>query len=57
MKVKVELNIQIHGETTFEEAVEYLKFELGYNGDCRAENPFISGDAEFKVVDFDCEEE
>lgn len=57
MKVKVELNIQIHGETTFEEAVEYLKFELGYNGVCRAENPFISGDAEFEVVDFDCEEE
>lgn len=56
MKLKVELNIQIHGETTFEEAVEYLKFELGYNGNCRSENPFISGDAEFEVVDFDCEE-
>lgn len=57
MKVKVELNIQIHGGTTFEEAVEYLKFELGYNCGCRVENPFISGDAEFEVVDFDCEEE
>lgn len=57
MKVKVELEIDIKGDATLNEVEEYLKYEFGYNGGCSVDNPFIDGDAEFKVTGFDCEEE
>lgn len=57
MKVKVELEIDIKGDVALNEVEEYLKYEFGYNGGCSVDNPFIEGDAEFEVTDFDCEEE
>jgi len=52
MRVKVELEIEITGDATLEEVEECLQFELGYNGSCSGDNPFLTD----KACDYSVEE-
>lgn len=40
MKVRVELEIEVKGDATFDEVEEYLKFETCFYGCCGYSNPF-----------------
>ena len=50
MKVKVELEIEITGNVTADEANEFFTYEFeGYC--CTSTNPLKSGKADYKIVD------
>ena len=45
MKVRVELEIEVIGNATFDEVEEYLKFGTCFYGWCSNDNPFLDEDS------------
>lgn len=58
MRVKVELEIEVTGDATFEEVEEYLQFEFHCSGCCSSDNPFFDedGGSDYSVERFSIEE-
>ena len=50
MRVKVELEIEVPDNISFEDVEEFLQFELHYNGQCSGDNPMF--DEDYSVEEF-----
>lgn len=57
MKLKIELEIEVTGDCSFEEAQDFFRYELaGYSLSDWENNPFINEDSVYDVTDIEIEE-
>lgn len=57
MKVKVELDVDIDGDITFEEAEEFLQYVFALKDNCHVEKQFLRGEIEYEFANLKCKEE
>ena len=43
-KIRIELEIEVKGDATFDEVEEFMEYEMHLSGYCSANNPFIDAD-------------
>lgn len=58
MKIRIELEVEINGDFSFEEAKDFFRYEFaGYSLSGWKNNPFVNedSDVEYEVTDIDIE--
>lgn len=58
MKVKVEIEIEVKGDATFDEVEEFMEYEMHLSRYCSVNNPFIDEDVDcdYVIEKFEVEE-
>ena len=57
MKIRIELEVEITGDCSFEEAQDFFRYEFaGYSLSDWENNPFVNEDSEYDVTDIEIEE-
>ena len=57
-KIRIELEIEVKGDATFDEVDEFMEYEMHLSGYCSANNPFLDedGDCDYVIEKFEIEE-
>ena len=57
-KIRIELEIEVKGDATFDEVKEFMEYEMHLSWYCSVNNPFIDedGDCDYVIEKFEIEE-